>query len=124
MKYLFFIILFSFISFVSAEPLPSTVTKNDFKVSMRSLLPDINCKKNTYHMHCYAVATSECKVAMSLAIDKCLSDMDEQIPETLMMPNEPPDFGLKVAICSKSVYEIDSISKYTPSKQCDSKKIK
>jgi len=97
----------------------SEVSKEDWIARVRTSLPALFCAEGSYFRSCFTLTPQECEERAASTTRICLSDVQDQIPATLKLPDEGRKWGEKVGRCAGQAFEVSLLAKRIHSQKCD-----
>ncbi len=110
-------IILSISAFSSAYALE--VSKTEWISAMKTGLPAYFCQETQYFRQCFTVDALECENVAASATRLCLNELESQIPDILVQPNDGRAWGTKVGTCAGTTYETTLIKKRISSAKCN-----
>lgn len=107
--------LFVLITPVSANE----ISKADWIQAMETALPAAFCKPKEYFRQCYTISAIECEETAASTTRICLKKFKEQIPDTLIQPNDGAQWGTKVGECAGAAFDLSMSESRIDSDLCN-----
>ncbi len=95
------------------------VTKEQWVLGMKTVLPAHFCQEAQYFRQCFNVTATECEKVAASTTRICLSELNNQIPNLLVQPKDGTLWGTKVGSCAGTAYEASLIEKRISNDKCN-----
>jgi hypothetical protein len=95
------------------------VTAEAWTASMIQTLPDFFCQSDQYFMQCFEVSQEECRSATKQQAERCLSELADQIPALLTMPEDGRKWGTDVGRCAGIGYDQQLAEQKSSAPRCN-----
>jgi hypothetical protein len=99
--------------------LSQEVAKSLWMDQMTTAVPALFCQEPQYFRQCFEVSAEECEELVISSTRVCLQRYDQQIPETLVQPNDGARWGNLVGSCVGRTYEIGFAERKVSDPRCN-----
>ncbi|HKJ18730.1 MAG TPA: hypothetical protein VJ984_15355 [Xanthomonadales bacterium] len=81
------------------------VPKADWIEHLKSIIPTVFCSSEQYFRQCFDVTIEQCEEAMSSSARVCIANLEDQIPEMLVQPDDGTHWGNVIGQCIGASYD-------------------
>ena len=104
---------------IAASAQANEISKGQWIEGMKTALPTAFCSSAQYFRQCFDVTATQCEEVAASATRVCLSDIEQQLPNVLVQPQDGYYWGTKVGECAGTTYELTLISQRVNSDICN-----
>ncbi len=94
------------------------VPKEEWVSHMRSIIPTLFCGSEQYFRQCFDVTVEQCEETMESAARACINNLEAQIPEILVQPQDGNRWGNVIGQCVGASYEQVHKAQHTREAAC------
>lgn len=96
-----------------------SMEKGQWIKSMKDSLPSYACQEDQYFRKCFNISEQVCRNSLVESFSSCLKKVENEIPNTIEMPEKSEYWGQRIGSCAGSLFEEKLKSKKVDSGRCN-----